>query len=317
MKPLIPLIRLSPRRRQPAILAFHDVRDRTWFEGLLVTLARQFEIVPFDRLIDERGSVVPDGGRLALTFDDGCRSIATIVEPVASALNLPFTIFVCGEVMSGGPVLWPDRAMRLAGVMGADRAAALWGWRGAPIGSPQGLVNRLKELDLDRILAGLVRGESELAARLPPAPLEYLDADEVRRLATHPLVTIGSHSHRHPILSRLAAADQAADLEQGVAALEGVSGRRPRWFAYPNGKASDYDATTIEILRRLGFIAAVTTDQRPLGLRDDRFRLPRLGVSEGDSAAKLEIKWALPWFSRGDHREADERRRARHQWDRP
>ncbi len=317
MKALIPFLQLSPRRNQPAILAFHDVVDRAWFEALLTSLARQVEIVPLDRMIDEHGRVMPHGGRVALTFDDGCRSIATIVEPVASALNLPFTIFVCGEVMSGGPVPWPDRVARLAGVLGTDRAAALWEWRGGPIENPQGLVNRLKELALDRIVAGLARGESQAGDRLPPPPLEYLDEVEIRRLATHRLVTLGSHSHRHPILSRLAPADQIADLERGVAALERVSGRRPQWFAYPNGKATDYDRTTIETLRRLGFRAAVTTDQRPLGSGDDPFRLPRLGVSEGDSLARLQIKWAVPWFSRGDQREADVRRRARHQWDRP
>lgn len=317
MNPLVRLSRLSPRRSRPAILAFHDVRDREWLAQFFAELARQAEIVSLDRMLDEPAHGTSSRRRVAVTFDDGCRSIASIVEPVASALRMPFTVFVCGEVMLGGPVPWPDRVERLAKAIGIAPAAALWGWRGGPIESVQGLVNRLKELELDRIVAGLARGENELGGRLPPAPLEYLAAEDVRRLAAHPLVTLGSHSHRHPILSRLTAAEQVADLEQGVQALEQVSGRRPRLFAYPNGKATDYDPATIDTLRRLGFRAAVTTDQRPLGAGDDPYRLPRLGVSEGDSFAKLEIKWAVPWFSRGDQREAAERRRARNQWDRP
>lgn len=312
---VVTLARLSPRRGRPAILGLHDVRSREWYEGFVRELAAHAEIVSLERLVTDRE---PRSGRprAALTFDDGCRSVATIVEPVANALGLPFTVFVCGEVIEGGPVLWPDRVMRLAGALGVERAAALWGWRGGPIEDAPGLVNRLKELALDRILAGLDRGEADLGERLPPPPLEYLGADDVHRLAANPLVTIGSHSHRHPILGRLPHAEQMADLEKGMAAIVGATGRRPRLFAYPNGKAGDYDPGTIAALRRLGFVAAVTTDQRPMRRGEDPFRLPRLGVSEGDSIAKLEIKWALPWPSRGDRREAAIRTEASNLWGR-
>ncbi|HET7251771.1 MAG TPA: polysaccharide deacetylase family protein [Gemmatimonadales bacterium] len=310
---IVSFARWSPRRRRPAILCLHDVGSRAWFEGFARELAARVEIVPLEPLVAGRDDR-PARPQAALTFDDGCRSVATIVEPVASALGLPFTMFVCGEVMEGGPAPWPDRVMRLAGALRVDRAAALWGWRGGAIPDAQGLVNRLKELPHDRIVAGLERGEADLGDRLPAPPLEYLGVAEVRRLATNPLVTIGSHSHRHPILARLSHAEQVADLERGVAALERASGRRPRLFAYPNGKATDYDAGTIQTLRELGIIAAVTTDQRPLGRHEDPYRLPRLGISAGDSLTKLELKWSLPWPSRGDRQEAVVRKEARTQW---
>ena len=79
----------------------------------------------------------------------------------------------------------------------------------------------------------------------------------------------------------------SADLIQRLA-----GGRRPRYFAFPWGQASDFlvDEYLPKQRRNHGYRAAFTTDDRAVTRSEDRWRLPRLvcGDAWGSSEALLE-----------------------------
>src|SRR5436309_3186003 len=79
-----------------AILCFHDVRDRTWLRGFLRAVAERSEVVSLASLVERHSRAAERGAQVAVTFDDGYKSIRTIVEPVCTELGIPFTTFVCG-----------------------------------------------------------------------------------------------------------------------------------------------------------------------------------------------------------------------------
>jgi peptidoglycan/xylan/chitin deacetylase (PgdA/CDA1 family) len=248
---------------------------------------------------------------VAATFDDGYRSLRTVVEPVFSELNLPFTTFVCGEVLRGGPAPWYERVGLLVQKFGSSRAAKYWALGDLP---GRVLVSALKEAPMSVVLKGLETAESDPAVDSRALCARFMTEDDLAAVAQNPLVTVGSHTYSHPILSNLDPSEQRTEIQRGLDALRGVCGSTIEFFAYPNGKPEDFDSTVVQALREAGLRAAVTTVQRPVRPTDDFMSLPRLAISEGDPIGKLELKWTLPWASVGDIRENMWRRRYRGLW---
>jgi len=63
----------------------------------------------------------------------------------------------------------------------------------------------------------------------------------------------------HPILARLGPEEARAEIEGSRDRIAAVCGRRPRAFAYPNGKAEDFAGAVGRLVREAGFSCAVTT----------------------------------------------------------
>jgi peptidoglycan/xylan/chitin deacetylase (PgdA/CDA1 family) len=104
---------------------------------------------------------------------------------------------------------------------------------------------------------------------VPELPL--LDWDALRRLAAAG-VEIGSHTRRHPRLSRLDAAASEDEVAGAAERIAGEIGRRPAGFAYPYG---DVGPAALDAVRRSA-AWAVTTELRMLGHREAAHLLPRL-----------------------------------------
>lgn len=106
---------------------------------------------------------------------------------------------------------------------------------------------------------------------VPTLPL--LDWERLGRLAEEGVV-LGSHTCRHPHLTRLAVSDLRYELEQSRAELERQMGLRPTGLAYPYG---EYSPAVVQAAAAL-YDHAVTVDLRPLGAAEDRYRLPRIDM---------------------------------------
>jgi peptidoglycan/xylan/chitin deacetylase (PgdA/CDA1 family) len=169
-------------------------------------------------------------------------------------------------------------------------------------------MNGLKEVPFASIEDGLRALESKHdIAPLDPAEL-FLTSSDVRSLASDG-VTFGSHTHRHPILRQLSPEDQRFELETSAGIIEQVTGRAPLEFAYPNGSPLDFDDITVSALRKTGYSVSVTTTQRYVRPTDDPFRIPRIGVVDGESAFHMLAKGLVPSLSRSHERERRARER--------
>ena len=105
--------------------------------------------------------------------------------------------------------------------------------------------------------------------------------DEIRRLADHPLATIGAHTQNHLNLRRLADEAVAAEMRDGARVLEIETGRRPRHFAYPYGYESAVGPREVRIAAEAGFDSAVTTRHGVLraGHAHHLHALPRISIN--------------------------------------
>lgn len=119
------------------------------------------------------------------------------------------------------------------------------------------------------LCTGVVEGDLPREARMPSyAALRWGEVEALHRDG----VAIESHTHTHPDLRRLDEAGIADELDRADDKIERRIGRRPRYFAYPYGRA-DARGRRAAASR---YAAAFTTRLAAIDDRDDRFALPRL-----------------------------------------
>lgn len=101
------------------------------------------------------------------------------------------------------------------------------------------------------------------------------------------LVTVGSHTHRHRLLDRLAPAEVADELDRSIALVEDRLGVTPRHFAYPKAVAGGA-ACEDEVRRRFASAALAGTRANRPGATDP-YRLARSPIQASDG---------MRWFTR-------------------
>ena len=103
--------------------------------------------------------------------------------------------------------------------------------------------------------------------------------DQVGEMVQSGLVTIGSHTHRHPDLRDLSADEVEEDLATSNALIEGNLGVAPEHFAYPKG----YWAPDAEAAVRRHYRTAVLGAGHPVTGDTDRHRLCRVPIQRTDA----------------------------------
>lgn len=138
---------------------------------------------------------------------------------------------------------------------------------------------------------GLTNAWDRGLKRVPEMPL--MTWDELG-MATEHGIDIGSHTHRHRDLTRLAPSEIEEEMLESGAEIAARLGVTASSFAYPYGR---YDTKVTAIARR-HFAVAVTTELRFLG-GDDPATLPRLdcyyfrGSTTLDSWGSRALDWRL------------------------
>lgn len=129
-------------------------------------------------------------------------------------------------------------------------------------------------------------GTSSWMDEMPGEPL--LDSGGVRALARYG-IEVGSHGLDHTLLPGLPADALREQVEGSADRLADVLGRRPRVFAYPEGK---FDAAAARAVREAGYEAAFSVTDR-----DGRYGITRRGVTARDSLTMFSAR-LLPGFER-------------------
>jgi peptidoglycan/xylan/chitin deacetylase (PgdA/CDA1 family) len=82
---------------------------------------------------------------------------------------------------------------------------------------------------------------------------DYLDTDDLKFMAAHPLVTIGSHTFSHPHLTQLSEDEVRFELLESKKILEEIIGKTVDLLAYPYG---DCNRTIERLSEECGYAAA-------------------------------------------------------------
>ena len=279
------------KRGAVVVLALHRVLDergwqeshslkaivvkRTTFEALAARAAASYHCVDASSVWPGQSS---PRAMLAFTFDDGWADNLEHALPALTAHGIPATIFLCTGTTGTLSPFWPERlvaALRQAHPQ-ADEDAI------------QQVVESFKTDEPQDVLAGLV---SRLSDSAPSDVDRTLTWDEVLSLRSTG-VRFGSHTHSHPILTRVPLDNVAEESRRSRSELEQRLAEPCLGMAYPNG---DWSPEVAETVKAQGFRRAFTM-QRAAWLRDtNQFAIPRSNVQEADLAG-LDGRFSVAMF---------------------
>jgi peptidoglycan/xylan/chitin deacetylase (PgdA/CDA1 family) len=305
---------LGSLRKRLSILIYHrvlaqpdplfpDEIDAPRFEQHLGFLKANFNIIPLSQAIDGlRNDTLPPRAA-CLTFDDGYADNAEIALPLLQKHGVHATVFVATGFLGGGR-MWNDTIIELIRNAPAaiDLSAAGFGdftldtiaQRRQAITTLLGKLKYMpmaQRLEQVEAIAALVPGKLRRDLMMTPAQVRQLhDAG----------IEIGGHTVHHPIIARLPAAAARQEIADGKHALEAIIGAPVRLFAYPNGKpGQDYHAEHVDMVRQLGFEAAVSTSWGAARPGSDLFQLPRFTPWDRDRL-RFTLRMLKNLGSRGD-----------------
>ena len=251
------------------------------FRWQMRLLTQCFNVLPLHDAVQALATQRMPPRAVAITFDDGYRSIYDLALPVLIEHGLPATVFVTTDNMSEEGSMWNDMILEairrlpattldlrdlgleeypMAQLADRKRTASLVTERCKYMAPParRTLTDRLEQLT-----GGTLRQDL------------MLNADMLRELMRHD-VEIGGHTVSHPILTKLDNTEANREICENKQQLEVVTGKPLRLFAYPNGKRdSDFDARHVKMVADAGYTAAFTTESGAAARHHPRYELPR------------------------------------------
>ena len=210
-------------------------------------------------------------GAVFLSVDDGWLSNESNIVEVAKKYNVPVTIFVSTEPVETGVYWWSylDEARRLK--IKIPKMKVL---KRIPDEERIQLVNDIKKkVSMER---------------------EAMSIRQVKRISQVEEITVGGHTHSHPILPNCEDDMAFKELEVSKKKLENWTGRRIKLFAYPNG---DYGVREVELLKKLDYRYGFTNQPNYLTREHfkDPYTIPRFGFLEGATFAENICRMVGLW----------------------
>ena len=257
-----------------------DEIDVDTFTRHMQILASGFNVLPLAEAIERlRNNTLP-ARSACITFDDGYANNAEVALPILERLSLPASFFIATRFLQG-ECMWNDiviEALRNTRKEQLDLGEIELGTHSLKNGNErfQAMLKVLAQLKtlpdasrIDSVEYIVTMAEVEKPRGMMMTP------DQVKSLASAGM-EIGGHTVSHPILSRLPVDEARSEIQQGKIELERITGDEVRFFAYPNGRpGEDFGEREVEIVRDLGFHAALTTAAGVSTASTDPFMLHR------------------------------------------
>jgi peptidoglycan/xylan/chitin deacetylase (PgdA/CDA1 family) len=263
------------------------------FSELLDFLSNKYRVISLDDLVEH----LHHGSRefvVCLTFDDGYRDNLYYALPILEQYKCPATVFISTRLPERDDWMWWYELWEK--LLHTDQLDFIFdGIKGKWDCSDQlkkkrcytylsSMMMRLS-LNNQKILMAAVTGLEHRRSYH-----EFcLNWNEIRKLDQNPLVTIGAHTHSHPILS-LENEDIAIDeINKSKLILEEKLGHPIAHLAYPFGTANEAGPREYMMAQKCGFKTASTTLCYPATL-SRIYSLPRYGIEQNSTVKDIELR---------------------------
>ena len=263
------------------ILLYHGTpRGRAAsLERELRWLKRRFNVVPLRSIANAVANGGVLGDKVALTFDDGLRSNVEVAYPLLHRLAIPATFFVCPGLVDRAKWLWTHEARGRLARLGPQARAELtreWG-QSADLTQFVAWMKTLDNAARRRVQQRLQEATPDFAPSVQEREAyDVADWKALRRLDPA-IISIGSHTLTHPILSGVAQPELEAEVRDSRRQLERGLERPVDTFAYPDG---DLDPAADACVRR-HYRVALRASGGWVKRGVDLYRLPRLAAPSG------------------------------------
>lgn len=298
---------------RPLVLSYHGVlgegHDSKYFPyrnfvnfeifcRQMAFISERLHPVPLQDIVDylyDQKKLPPNA--VAISFDDGYRSVLDYALPVLTRYMVPATVFVSSDYVDTVETLWAEKFKLMVFKSTAGTARGPENHMYA-IGDDQQKevfarswlqsLKRMEKSERDACLKTLEGWLLPEIAHCDLAPLLFLNREELQRLLQSDFIEIGGHTASHEILSTMSDEDAEADLEKNASALAETLGKPVSLFAYPNGQPGDFTRQHQNMLAGLGYSAAFTQLPGWVDKGINPFEVPRFDIGGGHDMAAFE-----------------------------
>ena len=258
-----------------------DQVDAAKFAKHMTAIAECFNVLSLPEALSRLESGTLPVRALSITFDDGYQDNYTIALPILQSHGLQATFFVCSAYLNTG-IMFNDVIVESIRACAATTLDFSWLGLGqmpvSDIASKRAVCEKIlsavkylpfeeREHACDRVW--------QLASPNRARPRLMMTDDQIRHLSSEGM-TIGGHTHTHPILNQISLESARQDIAFNRKLLGTLVGRDPLIFAYPNGRpGKDYGPEHVKLLAEEGYQAAVSTAWGVASASCDRLQLPR------------------------------------------
>jgi peptidoglycan/xylan/chitin deacetylase (PgdA/CDA1 family) len=295
------------------ILMYHGFTDKDGHEGIknyhgkhlhiakfkeqIAYLKSHYTIISLTQLVDfcrKEESLPPRP--IVITLDDGYRSNYTLGFPVLEEYKVPAAIFITTDFVDQKNYLWMDRVEHVLDKiqetslkLELDGQIQHFDLKGTKekIKSDQQIKAALKLLPAKRreqiILYLEEHVKQPLSSKAGEDMYASLSWDEIRDMKVSGLVSIGSHTCSHTILTNCSKEEMDHELSASKKRIEEMTGSSCLHFSYPNGQKGNFNMETKAALIEAGFSCGLTTTIGTNAQQDDVYELKRLNIhNSGD-----------------------------------
>lgn len=278
------------------ILMFHKVNNGRDPLGLTINpvfftrqmqyLTEQYVVISLAEAVFRLENGTIDREYVVITFDDGYLDNYTFAYPILQRFQAPATIFITYDAVESGTFGWYrfDTAILMSQRENLDLTGFGLGYfslasqrdREQAVVELHQSLKKVSDEDRQTVIAHVLceYGDPGANERI------MLSWDEVREMQQSGLITFGSHTKTHPILTQVPHDSALAEIRESKLLVEGKIGRPVDFFAYPNGSWADFDENIMAMVKKSGYRAACSTISAEHFTKIDMYCLPRTDITD-------------------------------------
>jgi len=254
------------------------------FEALLEYLSRKYNVISISEAVESLKSGTLRRDAVVITFDDGWRDNYTHAFPLLKKYMLPAAIFVTVDAIESGVFGWNsfDQAILDSHLIELDLSS--FGLGKFPINNREQKISSISQLHqklklLDNSVKLAVINHVSSYYRGASGERVMLSWQEIKDMLASGLITIGSHTLTHPIMTRIPLSQAKFEIKESKRFIEEKTGAPVDFFAFPNGSNDDFNSEIIGLIAESGYKAAFSTIPGINRDLSERYSLRRIDVT--------------------------------------
>ena len=231
---------------------------------------------------------------ICLTFDDGYKNNLNILVPILQKYKIPATIYVCTKFLEGkGNAWWFELwdFVKKQESINLDNQFIKKNWvtktftqKVVFYSEIKTLIMKLSIKNRDLLLQKLIQSQKRKNYKHL-----FLNWNDVIELDKNPLITIGAHTHSHPVLKSENYENSYDEIKKSKLLLQQKLGHSIDHFAYPFGSKNEFGFREYDIVKKLKFKTALTSLCHKPNSKD-MLNLPRYGLIESENLDNILVK---------------------------